>query len=420
MRTEQQLSLSESSAGKPISALHVGKYFPPFMGGMESFLADLLPGLRAAGVEATGVVHHHRASARGVVTTESGIGCHSNSIAAADPTGFRLYRVPTFGRLLYAPVSPGFPSWLRRAIRAERPNILHFHLPNTSAFWALSLSEARRLPWVVHWHADVVSSEIDRRLKMAYPLYRQFEQRLLQRADAIVVSSPPYLDHSPALTPWRHKCHVAPLGLDPARIPELSQHARREAEAAWDGAELRILSVGRLTYYKGHEYLIQALKDVPGARVLIVGEGERRRSLQRLISELGLNERVVLTGSQPMERLHALMDSCHCLCLPSIERTEAFGVVLVEAMAYEKPTVVFDIPGSGVPWVVRNGETGLVVPPADPAALAKALRRLANDADAIARMGRRGWHRYQNMFRMDRVSREIRHLYEEILNQTGG
>lgn len=72
-------------------------------------------------------------------------------------------------------MSPQFPSWLKRVIRRERPIILHFHLPNTSAFWALAVPEARRLPWVVHWHADVVASDRDQRLKLAYPVYRPLE-----------------------------------------------------------------------------------------------------------------------------------------------------------------------------------------------------------------------------------------------------
>ena len=73
--------------------------------------------------------------------------------------GACIYRAPSYGRLLYAPVSPAFPFWLARAIREFQPDLLHLHLPNTSAFGALLVPAARRLPWVIHWHADMVSSE---------------------------------------------------------------------------------------------------------------------------------------------------------------------------------------------------------------------------------------------------------------------
>ncbi len=99
-----------------------------------------------------------------------------------------IYRAPCYGRLLYAPISPTFPFWLARAIREFQPDLLHLHLPNTSAFWALLVPAARRLPWVIHWHADVVASTIDRRLALAYRLYRPFEQRLLAASRR---SSPP-------------------------------------------------------------------------------------------------------------------------------------------------------------------------------------------------------------------------------------
>lgn len=397
-----------------ISALHVGKYFPPVSGGIESFLADLLGALAEDGIRVFAVVHDDRLRRRGEIAKWPADDLLQAGSATDERSPVTLYRAPSLGRLLYAPVSPQFPFWLRRAIRAERPDVLHLHLPNTSAFWALFLPEARRIPWVIHWHADVVASDIDRRLKLAYPLYRPFEQKLLQKATAVIATSPPYLKGSRALAPWRDKCRVVPLGLAPSRVAKPSDNGYREAEQWWDGAGFRILSVGRLTYYKGHEYLVRALNDLPGARVVIVGEGERRALLENIIFDLGLNERAVLTGNVQSEVLHGLMETCDCMCLPSIERTEAFGMVLLEAMAHRKPTVVCDIGGSGVSWVVQNGETGYVVPPADPATLCETFRALSADRDSSSRMGLQGWHRYQDMFRIDRISGEIAAIYRSV------
>lgn len=117
--------------------LHVGKYYPPFAGGMEHFLADLLPALRVHGVVPAALVHDERR------------GLSGRRPAPSDSPA--IYRAPCFGQMLYAPLSPAFPFWLNRAIRDFRPDLLHLHLPNTSAFWALTIPAARRLPWVVQW-----------------------------------------------------------------------------------------------------------------------------------------------------------------------------------------------------------------------------------------------------------------------------
>src|SRR5690606_16604154 len=118
---------------------------------------------------------------------------------------------------------------------------------------------------------------------------------------------------------------------------------------------LRILSVGRLTYYKGHEVLIRAAAALEEAEILTAGRGERRKTLEDLILRLGVGGRVRLFGPASEDELGELLESCHCLCLPSIERTEAFGLVLLEAMRAGRPCVVTDVPGSGMSWVVEDG-----------------------------------------------------------------
>ena len=195
--------------------LHIGKFYPPFAGGMENFMGDLLPALQSNGVDVAAVVHDH---ANGLVHDHQGTGSPA------------VYRVPCLGSLLYAPVSPGFPFILRQVISRFKPNILHLHMPNTSAFWVMALPCARRIPWVVHWHSDVVASEIDRRMAVSYQLYRPFEQRLLKLSGSIVATSRPYLETSKALSPWRNKCKVVELGMDPDRlnIPEIGRASCRE------------------------------------------------------------------------------------------------------------------------------------------------------------------------------------------------
>ncbi len=383
--------------------LHLGKFFPPFAGGMEHFMSDLLHAQSACGVTAAALVHDHQPGSRG------------RRPAPDDPPP--IYRAPCHGRLLYAPISPAFPFWLRRAIREFKPDLLHLHLPNTSAFWALALPAARRLPWVIHWQSDIVPTRLDRWLGRAYHLYRPLEQRLLAASRIVIATSPPYLAASTALAPWRERCHVIPLGIDPARIPVPDPAAVARAEALWGDTSFRVLAIGRLTYYKGHEVLIRAAADLPDSRVLIVGTGDRQAGLQTLVNQFDLGGRVVLAGFQPDADLNALLASCDVLCLPSLDRAEAFGLVLLEAMRFAKPVVVSDIPGSGAGWVTRQAGHGLLVPPGDPVKLAAALRELQADPARRAALGQAGLAALREHFGIQPVAAAITALYRGIVER---
>lgn len=388
-----------SPSNKRIRALHIGKFFPPAAGGMEYFLGDLLPALDRAGISAGALVHAHTTDKKGDRTT----------------TANQVWRVPCYGSLLYTPVSPSFPFWLARVIREFRPSLLHFHVPNVSAFWAMTVPAAQRLPWVTHWHSDVVPSQIDRRLSMAYRFYRPFEQRLLRKSTAVIATSPPYLNTSQALRSWQDKSKVIALGLDPERLAEPDSKMTTWADSLWGDADFRILSVGRLTYYKGHEVLVKAMEKMKGCRLIIIGEGEQRGSLERQIRSSGLSNTVILPGGQPEKKLNALLATCDCFCLPSVERTEAFGIVLLEAMRFGKPLVVSDIPGSGTGWVVEHEKNGLLTVPGDVKNLADMLSELQNNPGRRKQLGENGLARFKENFHIDSVAEKIKELYQNII-----
>jgi glycosyltransferase involved in cell wall biosynthesis len=371
----------------PMRILHIGKYYPPVPGGMERFLGDLAQTQRSAGHEVAVLVNAHKRS-RGV----------------QDPAWIR--RVPVWMRLVFAPISPVFPFWLHRAIRDFKPDVLHLHMPNLSAFWALMLPSALRIPWVVHWQSDVEQSKLA--LRLAYPAYRAFEYALLERAEAIVVTSPQYLEASHPLEPWKQKCQVVPLGVDTGRLPRMRGV---QSDDLWTGRGLRVLAVGRLTYYKGFETLIQAMLGDDSKQLVIVGEGEERRKLERLLAHANDPGSIRLIGEADEETLHRLMASCDVFCLPSRERTEAFGIVLIEAMRYSKPLVVSNLRGSGVTWVARDGQNAVLVPPADITALRSALDALAGSPARRMLLGHLGYQRYLREFGIADVARHIDGVY---------
>lgn len=373
--------------------LHIGKYYPPVPGGMERFLGDLVQAQRAAGHEVSVLVHDDKRYAR-----------------SDDPPW--LMRCPVWMQLAFAPVSPRFPFWLWRAIRQNAPDVLHVHMPNVSAFWALLLLSARRIPWVVHWHSDVEPSRFRLSLRLGYPHYFIFERALLERADSIIVTSSQYLEASKPLKPWSIKCHVVPLGVAHGRLPEI---APDDTAGLWNTQGLRILAVGRLAYYKGFETLVRAVIGTPGLELVLVGEGEERQRLEKLLLEAGNPPSVRLLGEADDATVHRLMASCDVFCLPSRERTEAFGLVLLEAMRYGKPLLVSNLPGSGMTWVAREGQNAVLVAPEDVEAWRAALLALAQSPAKRQRMGRLGAERYEREFDIGIVAARIAWLYELLL-----
>lgn len=386
-----------TASAKTPRVLHVGKYFPPVHGGMEVFLHDLVHEQRRSGVDARVLVH--------------------GQPQPDDPEW--LSRVPVQFELVYAPIAKGFRSELARLLGEFRPDVLHLHMPNNAVFWALTLGAARHVPWVVHWHSDVVVSKIRSLLPWAYQLYRPFEHAMLEGASAVVATSEPYLRASEPLTPWHEKCAVVPLGL--ARMPVSSSESSGTRNAApWTAGQLRLLSVGRLVYYKGFETLIRAVSTLPDVELLIAGDGPLRPELARLIDQetpTGQRPRVRLLGRVSDEEKNQLLETCDAFCLASRERTEAFGMVLLEAMAFAKPCVVADLAGSGMPWVVQRAGSGISVPTEDIAAWRDAIRQLRDEPEtwrARAQAGRQSLDLY---FSIDRCEEHIRRIYAQVAPQ---
>jgi glycosyltransferase involved in cell wall biosynthesis len=357
----------------PTRILHLGKFFPPHTGGMEVYLADLISAQRSLNVEACALVH--------------------GQPLPQDPPW--LWRVPVQAQLIYAPIALGYRSALKRAIDKYRPDVLHLHMPNNSVFWALTVGTARDIPWVVHWHSDVVVSRIRSALALAYRVYRPFEQAVLARARRVVVTSPPYLDASEPLSNWRHKCAIVPLGLRPPVT------AIEPAQDHWSPAGLRLLSIGRLAYYKGFETLIAAASAQPGMQLLIAGDGELRADLQAQIDRhraAGAPGHVQLLGQVSEDEKHALLASCDVFCLASRERTEAFGIVLLEAMAHGKACLVSNLQGSGMGWLVEQTGCGHTCPPQDISAWQAGMQWMTQNPDERSRMGRSGQHAFAQRF----------------------
>jgi glycosyltransferase involved in cell wall biosynthesis len=373
--------------------LHLGKYYAPERGGIESYTQALCEWTAAHGHAVAALVHQRPGLWQ---TTREAV------------NGIDVRRVACIAAPVYTPVSPTYPIELSRVLGDFAPDILHLHLPNPSCFALLASGRARRVPWVVHWHSDIPAEAPDWRLRAGYRIYKPFEQALLKRVAAIAATSDAYLDASTALAPWRAKTRVIALGAEDAAL------APPRGDLWPDGAGVRWLAVGRLSHYKGFDVLIRALADVSDAQLAIVGEGECATALRKTASACGVADRVRFLGSVDDATLLAAYATADAFALPSLNRGEAFGLVLLEAMRARLPIVASAIPGSGIGEVVADGETGVLVPPGDAAALAAALARL-RDANLRRRMGAQGRRRFEARFTLERSAQRWLALYEDVL-----
>ena len=292
---------------------------------------------------------------------------------------------------------------MTQAIRSARADLVHVHLPNPAAVVAM-LASGYRGPTIVTWHSDVVRQRV--LAKLFQPLLNVF----IRRCSAIIVSSPNYLLSSPVLRANRRKCRVIPFGVP--LEPFQREHASAVAGIRKRFGPRIILTVGRCVYYKGFEYLIRAMLKIPDAQLLIIGDGPRRPALEAEAREFGLSERVTFLGSvkDPVPYYQA----CDVFALASIARSEAFGIVQLEALASGKPVVNTLLP-SGVPFVSVDGVTGFSVTPGDADALAQALGKLLDQPALRSKFGQEGIRRVRRNFTLQKMIDRTLRLYAEVV-----
>jgi rhamnosyl/mannosyltransferase len=239
-------------------------------------------------------------------------------------------------------------------------------------------------------------------------LFAPVLRHALGRSDAIACASPQHVSTSRVLGGHRARCVVIPYGIPLAPF-ERCDPAAVQAIRDRHGPRI-VLGVGRLVGYKGFPHLIDAMADVPG-RLLIVGDGPLRATLDAQIRARGLHDRVVLLGA--VDDVAPYYHAADVFALPSITPNEAFGIVQLEAMACGRPVVNTAL-ASAVPFVSLDGVTGITVPPADPRALAGALAALLDDPERRARLGAAARQRVRAEFSVETMAARTLALYERV------
>ena len=370
---------------KVLRVLQLGKFYP-IRGGVEKVAYDLMAGL-------------------------SGRRVSCDMLCAACDGGGRVVPLNDYARLICCHtwvkacatmIAPSMVSTLRRI--CGRYDIIHVHHPDPMACLALYLSGYKGTV-VLHWHSDI------QKQRLLLQFYRPLQRWLLRRADLVVGTTPVYLSQSPFLCGVQGKTACLPIGVEPMR-PALG--AVEAVRRRYAGRRI-VFSLGRLVAYKGYRHLVEAARYLPSDFVVLIGgTGELRGELQAEIDALGLQGKVCLLGRVSDEDLPAYYGACDVFCLSSVQKTEAFGIVQIEAMSCGKPVVATNIPQSGVSWVNAHGVSGLNVEPGNARELARAIEALTADAATYGRYAAGARQRYLDLFTKDHMIDKCLTLYSSL------
>jgi glycosyltransferase involved in cell wall biosynthesis len=372
---------------KKLKILHVGKYYYPYRGGIESVVKDICTGLNEKGHEVEVLCSHTKPWGQ------------KDNI-----DGIEVTRVSRFGVLLGQCLVPTLFFWLLK--KSKKADIVHIHTPNPLVEF-FSLWIPKNTPLIVTYHSDVI------RQKSLWALYRPLLRRLLNRAEKIYVATENHITHSMILPEFKEKCHVIPFGIKTEQYKE-SDAVLKKGINFREKYGSYILFVGRLVSYKGLDVLIKAAEKF-SYPVVIVGEGPERRNLEQMVAEKGLKDQFHFLGKvEGEDSLTGLYYGCEVFVLPSKSSNENFGVVQIEAMACSRAVVTTELP-SGVSAVGEKGKTCLQVKPGDPETLYMAITTLMENPELRKRMGRLGKARYHKLYTFKKMVEGHLQSYQDIL-----
>lgn len=375
------------SDAKPLKVLHIYRtYFPDTQGGGEEVIRQICLNTRPHGVESRVFSLSPKPSPTPLVRPEG-----------------TVYQAQQ--HLEVASCGMSFSSCKGFRQQAAWADVLHYHFP-----WPfgdvlhLFNPGVTAKPTAICYHSDVV------RQKMLFKLYKPLMHRFLARVDRLVVSSPNYAASSALLQEYRDRVAVIPIGINedqyPAPNPQAVADFRRRFSSNF------LFFVGVFRYYKGLRFLLEAARNTQ-APIVIAGTGPEEETLKAFAREHQLSHVYFLGRISDGDKINLLAAS-RAMVFPSHLPSESFGIALLEAAMLAKPMISCEI-GTGTSFVNQHNHTGLVIPPADPEALATAIDTLAADADLAARLGANARQRYETLFTGEIMGRQYADLYRQML-----
>lgn len=363
--------------------LHISKYYSPVVGGIEDVCYNVVSILKEHHDQYVLAFNESSDTVKSIVDGIPVLRSGCLGVFASQPISFRVF-------------------WdLKKVLKSYNPDIVTLHLPNPLLYLYLLLLLDKSVKLVLHWHSDIVAQ------KFLYTFIKPFERSVLRRADTVIVTSPPYLEYSQALAPYKNKCVIVPniISIDKMTLKDTDRVA--EIKKQYNNRPI-VFFMGRHVEYKGICHLIEAERYISSDCVILVaGNGPLTKTLKTQSN----GKRIVFLGRINDEDIAPYMHAADILAFPSITKNEAFGVVLAEAMYCKTVPVTFNIPGSGVNWVSINSETGLEVENGNSQAYANAIDYLITNADSRKIMAENAYERVIQYFTSDSIKDMLYSVY---------
>lgn len=366
--------------------LHLGKYYLPNKGGIETATKQILE--NNDGKFQSTLVHF------GVENFEKQ---HKKYKQICCKVLIKLFSQPLSVSYFYKIIK-----------EAPKNEIIHIHAPNPIAYLAIffaKLTKKNRI--LIHWHSDIIKKGF------IYWLIKPIERYILNKSIKIIVATNEYAKDSFPLKNYQKKITIIPYSIKPTII---SSRIKKKYFNKYKSLYKKniILFVGRFVNYKGINFLINSAKYIQdNSLILIAGSGDLGRKLKKTITK---NSNKILLINQPSdEEINYLYSMATIFCLPSINKAEAFGIVLIEAMSHGLPLVTFKIRGSGVNFINQNNVTGRVVDKINGEDLADSINKILNSTTLLNKYSTNSKERFKKLFSEEIFVRNIHKTYKNIL-----
>jgi len=372
-----------------MSILQLGKFYPPDVGGIEYFMYDLTEELNKNG-------------------TQCDVLCSNSEKEYKEEiiNGYRVYRTKSYGKFASTSITPQMIFKLREII--NNYDIIHIHFPDPIAIFALMIAYNQNIKIITHWHSDIIKQKYLKRF------FLPFQNWLLKNSNRIISTSTNYIESSIDLKNYKDKCIAIPSGLNPDRLI-VNEKIFNKLKNQYKDKNI-IYSFGRMTEYKGFEYLIDSANYLGDDYIILIVGGGNNKKYREMIKLKNLDNKVKLLGRIKDDEVGAYYKLCDVFVLPSITRNEAFGLVQCEAMFFGKPVVSTDIEGSGVSFVNKHNVTGFIVPVKNSEVIAKACKQIINNKNLYNKFSINSKKRFEEMFHIKSITDKIIQVYKEILN----
>jgi len=379
-----------------MKVLHIPNYYSPHIGGIEQTAQDIVNDLKTIPDIKQEVLCFNGENKR-------------NSIDFVDDV--KIIRAGCFTKIASQSLSFSLNKLLKKEIKAFQPDLIHFHFPNPfeAHFLIKELKKNSKIKLVVHYHLDITKQ------KIIGMLFKGQTEWLLNRAIKIIVTSPNYISGSSFLTKHKNKCVIIPSMVNGQRLV-CDEHDKQKTQAIKNNYKNKTicLFVGRHVIQKGLAFLIDSVKYVKNKNVvfLIGGSGPLT---QELLNKAKHYDNIIFLGRLTDSRYREYLYACDIFTFPSINKSEAFGLSLAEALYIGKPAVTFTIPGSGVNYVNLDKVTGLEAKLEDSEDYASKIDVLIDDKEQYLKFSKSAKERSVSLFSEATFNSSINTLYKEAL-----